>query len=296
MTSDANQVRIIEVSPRDGLQNEPGTVSTTEKIALINGLVGAGAREIEIGSFVAPKWVPQMSDTVDVVTATRDLPGLQGIALVPNLKGLERAIEAGVKRIAIFPAATESFSNKNLNASMNDSISSFEEVARVALNEGIAVRGYVSVAFHCPFDGWVEPRSTVDVVNRLMDFGCYEVSICDTTGKATPGHVMPVLEPALGRHGPTKVVAHFHDTYGQGLANVLQAWRGGIAAFDASTGGLGGCPYSPGATGNVATEELIYMFEGLGVSTGLDLSKILDVAREIYSSLNRDSRSSLMNG
>lgn len=246
MFEPAKNVRIIEVSPRDGLQNESILLPAPVKVALVEALLDAGVQEIEVGSFVAPKWVPQMADTPEVFAAVNGYSQLQGIALVPNLKGLERAIAAGVKRIAIFPAASESFSQKNLSASMQDSFQSFAEVARVALDAGIEVRGYVSVAFHCPFEGWISPAATIELTNRLLDIGCYEVSICDTTGRATAGQVMPVFEPVLARHGASSIVAHFHDTFGQGIANVLQAWRGGVTAFDASAGGLGGCPYSPG--------------------------------------------------
>jgi len=287
LRSGSDDIRIIEVSPRDGLQNEATVIPTSAKIALVHDLVAAGAREVEIGSFVAPKWVPQMADTGEVVRAVAQTPGLEGIVLVPNMKGLDRAIGSNVRRIGVFPAATESFSARNLNASMEVSFSRFAEVARTALDMGIKVRGYVSVAFHCPFEGWVNPQAALDLTARLMDVGCYEVSICDTTGRATPGHVLPVIEPALARYGTDRIVAHYHDTFGQGLANALWSWNAGTTAFDASAGGLGGCPYSPGATGNIATENLVHMFQGLGVSTGYDLHKLIEAARGIVHHIKR---------
>jgi hydroxymethylglutaryl-CoA lyase len=198
----AEAIRIVEVSPRDGLQNESSIIPAEAKIELVRGLFAAGAREIEVGSFVAPKWVPQMADTSRVVASVREFPGLRSIVLVPNMKGLELAIAAGIRHIAIFPAATESFSQRNLNASMTDSFKRFAEVARAAVEQGIRVRGYVSVAFHCPFEGWVDPSAALDLTARLFDVGCYEVSICDTTGRATPGHVLPVIEPPSVVMGP----------------------------------------------------------------------------------------------
>ncbi|MAY61829.1 MAG: hydroxymethylglutaryl-CoA lyase [Rhizobiales bacterium] len=291
MTRHAKHVRIVEVSPRDGLQNEAAVIPTDAKVDLVRNLVAAGAREVEVGSFVAPKWVPQMASTADVVSAVKDIPGLEGIVLVPNMKGLERAIEAKVKRIAVFPAATEAFSQRNLNASMADSFSRFAEVARAALDAGLKVRGYVSVAFHCPFEGWVDPDAAIGLTSRLLDAGCYEVSICDTTGRATPGHVLPVIEPVVAQHGSERIVAHYHDTFDQGLANALWSWNAGVTAFDASAGGLGGCPYSPGATGNIATESLVHMFDGLGVETGFDLEKLASATRGIESCLGRPLKS-----
>lgn len=287
MPSRLPDVRIIEVSPRDGLQNEAAVIPLSAKRQLVLDLLAAGAREIEVGSFVAPRWVPQMADTPELLTSLAGTRGLEDISLVPNLKGLERALEAGTRRIAIFPAATESFSQKNLNATMDGSLARFTAVARRALDAGVAVRGYISVAFHCPFEGWVDPAASLGLMDRLLDIGCYEVSVCDTTGFATPGHVIKLFEPALDRHGQGRIVAHFHDTYAQGLANALQAWAVGVTAFDASAGGLGGCPYSPGATGNIATESLVHMFEGLGVATGYDRDGLVAAARAIAAYLGR---------
>lgn len=287
-------VRIVEVSPRDGLQNEKGVIPTAAKIDLIKQIVAAGAQEIEVGAFVHPKWTPQMADSLDVFAATKDLSGIRPIVLVPNMRGLERAIDAGVERIAIFPAATESFCQRNLNASKEDCMQQFAQVSREAIASGIAVRGYVSVAFHCPFEGWVKPNASLEMIESLLEFGCYEVSIADTTGHATPGHIEKVFAPAIKRFGAEKIVAHFHDTYNQGIANALWAWRHGVTSFDASAGGLGGCPYSPGAKGNISTEALVHMFTGLGVSTAYDLPKIIEATRKIEAHLGRSLESAFL--
>ncbi len=287
MSKHNEKIRIIDVSPRDGLQNESSIVSTKAKIRLIRNLVEAGVQEIEVGSFVSPKWVPKMADTAEIVAAVKDLPNLQSIVFVPNMKGLESAMRLGVKKVAVFPAATESFSKKNLNASMAESFSRIAEVTKHALANGIAVRGYTSVAFHCPFEGWVVPAAAIELTEKLLDIGCYEVSLADTTGRASPGHIAKVVEPLIQKHGPEKLVGHFHDTYNQGIANALWAWHLGLRAFDASTAGLGGCPYSPGATGNIATEALAHMFEGMGIATGIDQDKLLYAAGEIASHIDR---------
>ena len=284
-------IRIIEVGPRDGLQNEAKAVPAAAKIALVDGLVSAGLRTIEVGSFVSPRWVPQMADTDQVMAATRHHEGVEMPVLVPNLTGLERAIAAGARSIAIFAAATESFARANLNATRAESLARFADVAGQARAGGLRVRGYVSCAVHCPFEGWVDAGEAATVAAALADMGCYEISLCDTTGAGTPGRARAMALAAMAAVPAERLAVHFHDTFGQALANTLVCLGLGIAAVDGSVSGLGGCPFAPGATGNLATEDLVYMLEGLGVETGVDLDALVAVGAEISRVLGRDSTS-----
>jgi hydroxymethylglutaryl-CoA lyase len=263
-------VRIIEVGPRDGLQNETAVVPTEKKVAFIDALSGSGVSEIEVSSFVSPKWVPQLADAEDVFKRIRRAKGIVYSALVPNEKGLERAKAAGVDKIAVFTAASETFNRKNINASIAVSIDRFRPVVRAA---GVPVRAYVSTAFWCPFEGKVAPAAVKDVVQRLVDLGVNEISIGDTIGKAVPDEVCELLRALLPL--PLPIALHFHDTYRHAVENALAAWREfGIDAFDSSAGGLGGCPYAPGASGNVATETLVAALDAAGATTGVDAQAV----------------------
>jgi hydroxymethylglutaryl-CoA lyase len=263
-------VKIVEVGPRDGLQNEPDVVPTEKKVAFIDALSATGVQEIEVSSFVSPRWVPQLADAEEVFKRIRRAKGVVYSALVPNEKGLERAAAAGVDKIAVFTAASETFNRKNINASIAESIDRFRPVVKAA---GVPVRAYVSTAFWCPFEGRIAPAAVLDVVRRLADLGVHEISIGDTIGKATPDEVRELLH-ALGPP-PVPVALHFHDTYKHAVENALAAWlEFGIDAFDSSAGGLGGCPYAPGASGNVATEALVAALEGAGAKTGVDVAAV----------------------
>ena len=260
-------------------------------MALIEALAAAGLTTIEAGSFVSPRWVPQMAET-DRVLARLDLP--EGIALpvlVPNRKGLDGALAAGARTVAIFAAATEGFARANLNASVAESLERFAGVAEGALGAGMTVRGYVSCAVHCPYEGWVDPGRAADIAARLIEMGCYEVSVCDTTGAATAGRVRAMCRAVAGAVPTDRIAVHFHDTYGQGLANTLAGLELGVATVDSSVAGLGGCPYSPGAAGNLATEDLVYLLDGLGVATGVDLDRVAAAGRDIALALGREPRS-----
>src|SRR5919106_5956713 len=270
-----DSVKIVEVGARDGLQNEKVTIPTQAKIDYITALGDAGLRVIEAGAFVSPKWVPQMADTADVYRDIPKDPGVEYPVLVPNMKGLERAIDAGVKSIAIFTAASESFNKRNINMSIDESFENYAPVAVRARSEGMRVRGYVSTAFGCPYEGDVPPEKVLEVTARLLDLGCYEVSIGDTIGVGTPLQVQGVIGMLLQVIPASRVAMHFHDTRGTALANTLAALEMGIATFDASSGGLGGCPYAPGASGNLATEDLVYMLDRMGIETGVDLNRLV---------------------
>jgi hydroxymethylglutaryl-CoA lyase len=269
---------VVEVGPRDGLQNEHVTVSTADKIAFIDRLSAANLPVIEVSAFVSPKWVPQMADAAQVFAGITRRPGTRYTALVPNLAGLDRAMSAGVTEIAVFAASTETFSRKNINQSIEESLAAYKQVCDRALPSGIKVRGYVSTAFGCPFEGDVAPQRVADVASRLLDIGVFEVAVSDTIGIAHPGQVPRVLEAVLARVPVSNVALHFHDTRGTALANVLAALPFGVATFDASAGGLGGCPYAPGAAGNLATDDLIYMLNGLGIETGVSLSALSEAS------------------
>ena len=278
-------VRIVEVGPRDGLQNEPAPVGTADKIAFVNALSDAGHRVIEVSAFVSPKWVPQMADAAEVFAGIARRSGTRYTALVPNLAGLQRAIAARVDGIAVFAAASESFSRRNINQSIAESLETYRAVCAAAKGAGLPVRAYVSTAFGCPFEGTVAPSAVADVSAALMEMGAYEVAVSDTIGIAHPGQVAPVLAAVAARVPLDRVALHFHDTRGTALANVLTALDLGVTTFDASAGGLGGCPYAPGATGNLATEDLLYMLDGLGIDTGVSLERVLAASRAIEEKL-----------
>ena len=280
------RVTIVEVGPRDGLQNEQARVSTADKIEFVNRLSAAHLPVIEVSAFVSPKWVPQMADAADVFAAITRAPGTRYTALVPNLSGLDRAIAAGVTEIAIFASSTETFSRKNINQSIDDSLTTYKAVCDRAIAAGLRVRGYLSTAFGCPFEGAVAPRQVATVAGRLVDLGVFEVAISDTIGIAHPGQVPTVLEAVLARVPVERIALHYHDTRGTALANVLASLPFGVATYDASAGGLGGCPYAPGAAGNLATDDLIYMLDGLGIETGVSLAAVSDASAFIASKID----------
>lgn len=279
-------ISIVEVGPRDGLQNESAVVSVAEKVAFVDRLTAAGHSRIEVSAFVSPKWVPQLADAIDVFAGITKRPGVRYSALVPNAKGLERAAVAGVTEIAIFAASSETFSRKNINQSIDESLVTYAEVTRLAAAAGITVRGYLSTCFGCPFEGEVPVARVADLTERLLDIGVYEVAVSDTIGIAHPGQVRSVLSVLLERLTPDQLALHFHDTRGTALANVLASLQFGMTTFDSSAGGLGGCPYAPGATGNLATEDLVYMLDGLGHHTGVDIDRLTDASLALEPSVS----------
>ena len=279
-------VTIVEVGPRDGLQNEQALVATADKITFVNQLTAAHLPVIEVSAFVSPKWVPQMADAADVFAGITRAAGTRYTALVPNLAGLERAMAAGVTEIAIFASSTETFSRKNINQSIDESLAGYALVCGRAIAAGLRVRGYLSTAFGCPFEGDVAPERVADVAARLLALGVFEVAVSDTIGIAHPGQVPRVLEAVLARMPVDRVALHFHDTRGTALANVLAALPFGINTFDASAGGLGGCPYAPGAAGNLATDDLVYMLDGLGIDTGVSLAAVSEASAFIGSKID----------
>lgn len=284
-------VRIVEVGPRDGLQNEPQPLATADKIRLIERLANSGLAVIEAGSFVSPKWVPQMADSAEVFAGLTRQPQVRYTALTPNLQGLERALAAGADEVAVFAAASEAFSQKNINCSIADSVRRFEPVMAAARDAGVLVRGYVSCVLGCPYQGAVEPDAVLRVSEALRALGCYEISLGDTIGVGTPGAVRRLLDH-LRRDFPTSALAmHCHDTYGQALANVVTALDYGISTVDASVAGLGGCPYAHGASGNLATEDLVYMLHGMGIDTGVDLPALVATGQWISDRLSRRNNS-----
>jgi isopropylmalate/homocitrate/citramalate synthase len=280
-----SRVTIVEVGPRDGLQNEAARIPTADKIAFVNALSGAGHRVIEVSAFVSPTWVPQMADASDVFAGITRVPGTRYTALVPNLSGLQRAVDARVDEIAIFAAASESFSRRNINSSIDESLETYRGVCERARARNLPIRAYVSTAFGCPFEGGVDPATVARVSAELIAMGAYQVAVSDTIGMAHPGQVPTVVNAVAARVPIDRIALHFHDTRGTALANVLTALSLGIATFDASAGGLGGCPYAPGATGNLATEDLLYMLDGLGIETGVSLEKVLAASRAIEAKL-----------
>nr|XP_029544187.1 hydroxymethylglutaryl-CoA lyase, mitochondrial-like [Oncorhynchus nerka] len=285
------RVKIVEVGPRDGLQNEKTLVPTEVKIHLIDMLSEAGLPVIEATSFVSPEWVPQMADQVEVMKGINRRPGVSYPVLTPNLKGFQAAVKAGAAEVAIFGTASELFSKKNINCSVDESLQRFEEVTKAAKEAGVRVRGYVSCVLGCPYEGQVSPDKVAQVAKRLYSMGCYEISLGDTIGVGTPGGMAELLE-AVSREVPVDALAvHCHDTYGQALANILIALQMGISVVDSSVAGLGGCPYAQGASGNVATEDVVYMLHGLGIQTGVDLPKLMDAGAFICRSLNRKTSS-----
>ncbi|MCG8428414.1 MAG: hydroxymethylglutaryl-CoA lyase [Chromatiales bacterium] len=281
------RVKIVEVGPRDGLQNEPQQVPVETKIELINRLGAAGLSVIESGSFVSPKWVPQMAASGEVLQGIDRLPGVNYPVLTPNMRGLEGALEAGAKEVAIIAAASESFTRKNINCSIDESIDRYAEVVEKALTEGLRVRGYVSCVLGCPYEGEITPEAVAKVSNKLYEMGCYEISLGDTVGVGTPLKAQQMIETVATDLPIDKLAAHFHDTYGQALSNLFAVLQLGVSVIDSSVAGLGGCPYAKGASGNVATEDVIYMLNGMGVETGVDLDKLLEAGRFICDYLQR---------
>ena len=284
-------VRIVEMGPRDGLQNEKQNVPTATKLELIARLAAAGLRDIEVTSFVSPKWVPQMADQAEVMRGLRRHPGVNYPVLTPNLKGFEAAVAEGATEVAVFAAASEGFSRKNINCSIDESIARFVPVADAAKRLGVRVRAYVSCVVACPYDGPITPQQVARVAARLHELGCYEVSLGDTIGVGTPGSVLRMLEAVAAKVPVARLAGHYHDTYGMAVANVHASYDFGLRVFDSSVAGLGGCPYAKGATGNVATEDLVYLLHGLGADTGVDLEALVDCGAWISAQLGRDNGS-----
>jgi isopropylmalate/homocitrate/citramalate synthase len=282
------QVRVVEVGPRDGLQNEARQVPLDVKVALIDRLSDTGLSAIEAGAFVSAKWVPQMADSAAVLARIRQRPGIAYPVLVPNIKGLEAALAAGAQEIAVFGAASESFSQRNINCSIAESLERFSHVADAAQSAGLKVRGYVSCVLGCPYEGEIAPSAVAQVAEALIGMGCYEVSLGDTIGIGTPGKAQRMVEAVAAKVDMQHLAAHFHDTYGQALANLLAVLELGIGVVDSSVSGLGGCPYAPGASGNVATEDVVYMLQGLGIETGIDLDKLVAAGAFISAALGRE--------
>jgi hydroxymethylglutaryl-CoA lyase len=283
-----SRVRIVEVGPRDGLQNEKGEVPAAVKLELIDRLGDAGLRSIEATAFVSPKWIPQMADHTEVLEGIRRRPGVSYPVLTPNLKGFEAARAAGATEVAVFGAASESFSKKNINCSIAESLERFRPVVDAAKASDIKVRGYISCVVACPYEGAIAPEKVAEVAGALYDMGCYEVSLGDTIGAGTPGRTQAMIESCLRRVPADKLAGHYHDTYGQALANIYASLEMGLASFDSSVSGLGGCPYAKGASGNVATEDVLYMLHGLGIETGVDLDKVVDTGAWISAFLKRE--------
>ena len=284
------KVSLFEVGPRDGLQNET-SVSTQAKIALIEALADAGVKRIEAASFVSPKWVPQMADSDEVLRGISRRAGVCYSALTPNLKGLELALAAGADEVAVFAAASEGFSQKNINCSIEESIARFEPLLSRAKEQGIRVRGYVSCVLGCPYDGEIAPAEVARVADILHQLGCYEISLGDTIGVGTPLKARKMLETVAERVPVERLALHFHDTYGQALANILACLETGVSVIDTSVAGLGGCPYAKGASGNLASEDLVYMLHGMGIDTGIDLNKLARAGRQISQQLGRETGS-----
>jgi len=272
------KARIVEVGPRDGLQNEKQTVTTETKLELIDRLAAAGLSDIEAASFVSPKWVPQMGDHDEMMRRLVKRPGVNYPVLTPNMKGFEAAVEAGATEVAVFAAASESFSRKNINCSIAESIARFEPLFAAAKEKGIKVRGYVSCVIACPYEGPIAPQAAADVARTLFERGAYEVSLGDTIGVGTPASVERLLDAVAKLVPVAQLAGHYHDTYGMAVANVYASWRFGLRTFDSSISGLGGCPYAKGATGNVATEDVVYLLQGLGADTGIDLDALVDTS------------------
>jgi isopropylmalate/homocitrate/citramalate synthase len=282
-----NRVKMVEVAPRDGLQNEKATVSAQIKIELIERLAEAGLRVVEAGAFVSPRWVPQMADSAEVLAGITRAPGVSYPVLVPNMKGFEAARRAGAEEIAVFGAASEAFTQHNINCSVAESLARFAPVAEAAKAAGVALRGYVSCALGCPYEGEIAPAAVADAAARLFDLGCAEISLGDTIGVGTPGRARAMVEAVAARVPVERLAVHFHDTYGQALANILACLEAGVAIVDSSVAGLGGCPYAKGASGNVASEDVLYMLDGLGIETGVDLVRLAAAGRMICEHLNR---------
>lgn len=287
-----SSARIVEVGPRDGLQNEPGDIIATEvKVELINRLANAGLSYVEAASFVSPKWVPQMGDAAAVMAGINRKPGVTYAALTPNMRGLEGAIESKADEVAVFTASSEAFTQKNINCSIKESLERFVPVIETAKQNGIRVRGYVSTVLGCPYDGDIAPEQVAAVCRDMLDMGCYEISLGDTIGVGTPLKAKKMLEAVNKEIPMEKLAAHFHDTYGQALANLYAVVEEGLAVIDTSVAGLGGCPYAKGASGNVATEDVVYLLNGLGIETGIDLDKLVATSHWITGQLGRGNGS-----
>lgn len=281
------KVRLVEVGPRDGLQNEAQLISIADKVQLVDELTASGLSHIEVGSFVSPKWVPQMAGSSEVFGQIQREQGVTYAALTPNLRGFEDALAAGVKEVAVFAAASEAFSQRNINCSISESLERFAPIMEAARLYGIKVRGYVSCVLGCPYEGEIAPQQVAGVSRELIDMGCYEVSLGDTIGTGTPGATRTLLNVVAGQIPRGKLAGHFHDTYGQALANIYASLLEGIEVFDSSVAGLGGCPYAKGASGNVASEDVLYMLQGLGIETGVDLDRLITAGQRISSVLGR---------
>jgi|KBSMisStandDraft_5_1062788.scaffolds.fasta_scaffold111887_2 hydroxymethylglutaryl-CoA lyase len=281
------RVRIVDVAPRDGLQNEKAVVPTDVKVGLIDRLTDAGLPAIEATSFVSPRWVPQMADNAQVMAAIRRKPGVRYPVLTPNIKGFEAALAAGADEVAVFVAASETFSQKNINCSISESLERARPVAAAAKTHGVRVRGYISCVLDCPYEGEIAPSAVREVAAALQAMGCYEISLGDTIGTGTPGRARRLIATVAETVPVETLAGHFHDTYGQAIANVYAAMEAGIATFDSSVAGLGGCPYAKGATGNVATEDLLYLLEGLDIETGIDMTRLRIAGRYISDFLGR---------
>tara|TARA_B110000240_G_C13396845_1_gene409224 strand:+ start:78 stop:1001 length:924 start_codon:yes stop_codon:yes gene_type:complete len=290
-----SSVKVVEVGPRDGLQNEKTQISAEDKITLINLLAESGVSYIECGSFVSPKWVPQMATSAAVFEGITRTEGVTYAALTPNMRGFEGAVAVNANEVAIFGAASEAFSQKNINCSIEESLVRFEPIIAAAKTAGIPVRGYVSCVIGCPYDGFTEPKKVAEVAEKLFNMGCYEISLGDTTGIGTPASVQKMLQAVSTRVPMAKLAVHFHDTYGQALVNIYTALQMGIKAVDSAIAGLGGCPYAKGASGNVATEDVIYMLNGLGIKTGIDFDKLLKAGWFISDKLSREPISKVSN-
>jgi hydroxymethylglutaryl-CoA lyase len=284
-------VRLVEVGPRDGLQNEKQPISIADKVRLVDDLTGAGLSYIEVGSFVSPKWVPQMAGSAEVFAQIAQRSGVTYSALTPNLKGLEAAIEAGVSEVAVFGAASEAFSQKNTNCSIDESLARFAPLMEAARANGIQVRGYVSCVLGCPYEGEIDPKRVAHVAHELFAMGCYEISLGDTIGTGTPGKTRQLIEVVSREVPRDKLAGHFHDTYGQALANIYAGLLEGVCTFDSSVAGLGGCPYAKGASGNVASEDVLYMLDGLDIDTGINLSALVAAGQRISDLLGRPNGS-----
>ncbi|EGH94396.1 hydroxymethylglutaryl-CoA lyase [Pseudomonas syringae] len=287
----AQQVNIVEVGPRDGLQNEPQPISIEDKVRLVDELTAAGLMHIEVGSFVSPKWVPQMAGSAQVFEQIQRREGVIYSALAPNLRGFEDALAAGVREVAVFAAATEGFSQRNLNCSISESLERFAPIMAAARLHGVRVRGYLSCVLGCPYEGTVAPEQVAAVANELYAMGCYEISLGDTIGTGTPGATRALINAVAAQVPRGKLAGHFHDTYGQALVNIYASLEEGVQVFDSSVAGLGGCPYAKGASGNVATEDVLYMLQGLGIDTGVDLDQVIKAGQRICNVLQRSNGS-----
>jgi len=286
-----SHVRIVEVGPRDGLQNEKAMVSTADKIELVDRLSATGLQSIEATSFVSPRWIPQLADAAEVFAGITRRPGVHDPVLVPNEKGYERALEVGVEEIAVFTAASEAFNRKNINASIDESLARFAPVLDRARADGVKVRGYVSTVLGCPYQGEVPLADVVRVARELHAMGCYEISLGDTIGIGTPGKARAMLKAVASELPIDALAVHFHDTYGQALANILACLEEGVAVVDSAVSGAGGCPYAKGASGNVASEDVVYMLHGLGIDTGIDLNRLAETGRWLSARLGRETSS-----